>query len=147
MYQLPEELVQETGDSLVYCPKRVLVSKEFTFDAAHHLFAYDGKCQSLHGHTYRLQVAITGFLDERGLSIDFGDLKSIYQKHLEPLLDHRYLNEKLPYMNPTAENMVYWIYKVVETYLPKNEQKFEMAFVRLFETPTAYAEFRKEWDA
>ncbi|MDF2684650.1 MAG: queD, partial [Brevibacillus sp.] len=37
---------------LRYHNKRVLVSKEFTFDAAHHLHAYEGKCKNLHGHTY-----------------------------------------------------------------------------------------------
>ena len=61
----PKEIKQETGESLVYNPHRTLVSKEFTFDAAHHLFHYEGKCKSLHGHTYHLQIAVSGFLDER----------------------------------------------------------------------------------
>ena len=46
-------------------------------------------------------------LDERGMTYDFGDIKAIYKNYLEPHLDHRYLNETLPYMNTTAENMVY----------------------------------------
>ena len=41
----PKEIKQETGESLVYNPHRTLVSKEFTFDAAHHLFHYEGKMQ------------------------------------------------------------------------------------------------------
>ena len=37
-----------------------------------------------------------GFLDERGMTYDFGDIKAIYKNYLEPHLDHRYLNETLP---------------------------------------------------
>lgn len=145
MFLAPKEIKEPTGQCLVYCPRRVQVSKEFTFDAAHHLFNYEGKCKSLHGHTYRLQIAVSGFLDDRGMAIDFGDLKTIYKEHLEPRLDHRYLNETLPYMNTTAENMVYWIYQEVALHLPK-ERGLQVESVRLYETPTSYAEFRKEWD-
>ncbi|MFC3931565.1 6-carboxytetrahydropterin synthase QueD [Streptococcus dentapri] len=145
MFLSPKEIKTETGQSLLYCPHRIQVSKEFTFDAAHHLFQYDGKCKSLHGHTYRLEIAVSGFLDQRGLTYDFGELKAIYQSQLEPKLDHRYLNESLPYMNTTAENLVYWIYKTVEAALP-NERQIQMEHVRLYETPTSYAEFRREWD-
>ena len=93
MFFAPKEIKKETGESLVYNPHRTMVSKEFTFDAAHHLFNYEGKCKSLHGHTYHLQIAVSGYLDERGMTYDFGDLKRIYKDHLEPQLDHRYLNE------------------------------------------------------
>ena len=44
MFFAPKEIKQETGESLVYNPHGPLVSKEFTFDAAHHLFHYEGKC-------------------------------------------------------------------------------------------------------
>ncbi|WP_431769891.1 6-carboxytetrahydropterin synthase QueD [Streptococcus gallolyticus] len=145
MFEIPKELKVPTGESLVYCPRRVMVSKEFTFDAAHHLFNYDGKCKALHGHTYRLQIAVSGLLDDRGMAVDFGDLKQIYKKHLEPSLDHRYLNESLPYMNTTAENMVYWIFKQVAQHLPK-EREIRVEYVRLYETPTSFAEFRREWE-
>ena len=115
----PKEIKQETGESLVYNPHRTLVSKEFTFDAAHHLFHYEGKCKSLHGHTYHLQIAVSGFLDERGMTYDFGRHQSNLQELLRsPTLDHRYLNETLPYMNTTAENMVYWIFQTMNQELP-----------------------------
>lgn len=79
------------------------------------------------------------------MTYDFRELKRIYQEYLEPKLDHRYLNESLPYMNTTAENMVYWIYKTVEKALT-DERGLQMEHVRLYETPSAYAEFRREWD-
>ncbi|MGG0657537.1 6-carboxytetrahydropterin synthase QueD [Rummeliibacillus pycnus] len=134
-------------NQLKYHAKRVLVSKEFTFDAAHHLHCYDGKCKNLHGHTYRVIFGISGYTDERGLMIDFGDIKTIWKEKIEIHLDHRYINETLPLMNTTAENMVVWIYeKMAEALLEEHSQKeVRVEFVRLYETPTSYAEARREW--
>ncbi len=96
---------------LKYHHKRVLVSKEFTFDASHHLHAYEGKCKNLHGHTYKVIFGISGFVNDIGIVIDFGDIKKIWKNEIEIHLDHRYLNETLPKMNTTAENMVVWLYE------------------------------------
>lgn len=131
---------------LNYTKKRVLVSKEFTFDAAHHLHDYEGKCKNLHGHTYKVIFGLSGYTDSRGLMIDFGDLKEIWKNEIEIHLDHRYLNETLPPMNTTAENMVVWIYeKMAEALSLKDYQGARVEFVRLYETPTSYAEARREW--
>ncbi|WP_191273773.1 6-carboxytetrahydropterin synthase QueD [Neobacillus kokaensis] len=133
---------------LKYHSKRVLVSKEFTFDAAHHLHCYDGKCKNLHGHTYKVIFGISGFVDDRGLMMDFGDIKDIWKNKIEIYLDHRYLNETLPPMNTTAENMVVWIYEKMAEALKAADEQYAGArveFVRLFETPTSYAEARREW--
>ena len=137
-------------DQLKYHTRRVLVSKEFTFDAAHHLHCYEGKCKNLHGHTYRVIFGLSGFVDERGLMMDFGDIKEIWKNEIEIFLDHKYLNETLPPMNTTAENMVVWIYeKMAEALLQEERQQqysgARVEFVRLFETPTSYAEARREW--
>jgi 6-pyruvoyltetrahydropterin/6-carboxytetrahydropterin synthase len=137
-------------NQLKYHSKRVLVSKEFTFDAAHHLHCYDGKCMNLHGHTYKVIFGISGMVDDRGLMIDFGDIKDIWKNEIEIFLDHRYINETLPLMNTTAENMVVWIYEKMKESLSKEErlQLYKGArveFVRLYETPTSYAEARREW--
>ena len=135
---------------LKYHHKRVLVSKEFTFDASHHLHCYEGKCKNLHGHTYRVIFGISGFVDERGLMIDFGDIKEIWKNEIEIFLDHQYLNETLPAMNTTAENMVVWIYEKMKEALTTEERMNQyygarVEFVRLFETPTSFAEARREW--
>ncbi|MCP9278286.1 6-carboxytetrahydropterin synthase QueD [Bacillus wiedmannii] len=135
---------------LKYHNKRVMVSKEFTFDAAHHLHCYEGKCKNLHGHTYKVVFGISGYVNEIGLAIDFGDIKEIWKNEIEIYLDHRYLNETLPAMNTTAENMVVWIYEKMAEALLKDNRANEykgarVEFVRLFETPTSYAEVRQEW--
>lgn len=106
-------------EQLKYHNKRVMVSKEFTFDAAHHLHCYEGKCKNLHGHTYKVVFGISGYVNEIGLAIDFGDIKEIWKNEIEIYLDHRYLNETLPSMNTTAENMVVWIYEKMEEALKK----------------------------
>lgn len=137
-------------NQLKYHTKRVLVSKEFTFDAAHHLHCYDGKCMNLHGHTYKVVFGISGMVDDRGLMIDFGDIKDIWKNEIEIFLDHQYINETLPPMNTTAENIVVWIYEKMKESLSREDranqyQQARVEFVRLYETPTSYAEARREW--
>ncbi|KIL38239.1 6-pyruvoyl tetrahydrobiopterin synthase [Gordoniibacillus kamchatkensis] len=144
-YEIPSQ-VQILGQhihehQLKYHNKTVLVSKEFTFDSAHHLHNYEGKCKSLHGHTYKLQVVMSGKVDARGLAIDFADIKRIAKERVIDKLDHRYLNEVLPPMNTTAENMVVWMYEQIHEALV--EEKLHPAVrleeIRLWETPTSYA--------
>ncbi|MCM3785251.1 6-carboxytetrahydropterin synthase QueD [Neobacillus mesonae] len=137
-------------EQLRYHRKRVLVSKEFTFDAAHHLHCYEGKCKNLHGHTYKVVFGISGIPGETGLTVDFGDVKEIWKNQIEGHLDHQYLNETLPAMNTTAENMVVWIYEQMEAALQSEPYQSQIEggrteFVRLYETPTSYAEVRREW--
>jgi len=122
---------------------KITVVKEFTFDAAHHLPGYDGPCKNTHGHHYILQVGIEGEPDYfTGMVEDFSWLKQIITKNIIDKLDHKYLNElDIPFFPaeiPTAENMVRWIVKVLYNYWPT------LSFVRLYETPTSYAEWRAE---
>ncbi|GGE32025.1 6-carboxytetrahydropterin synthase QueD [Pullulanibacillus camelliae] len=135
-------------EELKYHHKRVMVSKTFTFDASHHLHCYEGKCKNLHGHTYQVILAVSGYLNEIGLVIDFSELKAIWKSKIEVYLDHRYLNETLPNMNTTAENMVVWIYEELQKALEAregNSQGLRVESVRLYETPTSFAEVRREW--
>ena len=83
-----------------------------------------------------------------GFAIDFGDIKEIWKNQIEIYLDHRYLNETLPEMTTTAENMVVWIYEKMAEALTKDNvtnKGARVEFVRLFETPTSYADVRREW--
>ncbi|WP_040980985.1 6-carboxytetrahydropterin synthase QueD [Oceanobacillus jeddahense] len=134
-----------TREQLAYHQKRVMVSKEFSFDAAHHLHCYEGKCKNLHGHTYQVVFGISGFVDEIGIVIDFSDIKKIWKDKIEVFLDHRYLNETLPKMNTTAENMVVWIFEQMEAAIQELPNQCRVEFVRLFETSTSFAEARREW--
>ncbi len=135
-------------NELKYHHKRVGISKEFTFDAAHHLHCYDGKCKNLHGHTYKLVIMISGYVDEVGISVDFGDVKRIYNEVIKSKLDHRYLNEVLPNMNTTAENMIVWIWEQIDKKLDEEGLKkigHRLEELVLYETPTSYATMKREW--
>ncbi len=88
------------------------VTKEFTFDAAHYLTKYYGKCEHLHGHTYKLQVTLGGQVQANGLLIDFVILKRIVKKHVLDFLDHKNLNDIFD--NPTSEHIAKWIWDKLE---------------------------------
>ena len=78
-----------------------------TFSAAHNLRHYRGRCERLHGHNYRLEVAVGGAeLNELGMLMDFSALSDLVERVVEGL-DHQYLNQVPPFdtINPTAENI------------------------------------------
>ena len=60
----------------------MLLRKEFIFDAAHNLVRYHGKCEALHGHTYRLAVVLEGTPDDEGMILDFCELSSIVKERV-----------------------------------------------------------------
>ena len=73
-----------------------------TFSAAHYLKEYKGKCEKVHGHTFRVEVAIRAReLDRTGLGYDFTEIKKTLAAALP---DHTLLNETFDF-NPTAENI------------------------------------------
>lgn len=84
------------------------VGREFYFDAAHFLPTYKGKCEHLHGHTYKLEVVVEGKVGKKGMFIDFNELKEIVHSNILKRLDHKNLNDILNL--PTAENIASWIF-------------------------------------
>lgn len=111
--------------------------KEFTFDAAHNLIDYKGKCEHLHGHTYRLQITVEGEKNETsGMVCDFGDLKTLVQTYVIEKLDHTYLNDTISLS--TAENLAEWIAQ--RLFLPLEERKLRLVRVVLWETPGSAVE-------
>jgi 6-pyruvoyltetrahydropterin/6-carboxytetrahydropterin synthase len=129
--------------------KQVTVTKIFTFDSAHRLDDYIGKCANLHGHTYKLEVSIKGRTDHRGIVVDFGDIKNIVNEQIIAKYDHRFLNDLMDF-NTTAENMVVHFFAIIDNYLEQldNPTPVQLVRVRLWETPTCYAEItREDYDA
>ena len=122
---------------------RISVCKRFEFDAAHHLPEYDGKCKNVHGHHYLLDVEITGPVQmehsQKGMILDFGYLKTIVNKFIIDQFDHTDLNVTFPHY-PTAEIMVRWI--AAELDMRLQDIGIKLVRVRLYETPTAYAEWK-----
>ncbi|MBR4196578.1 MAG: 6-carboxytetrahydropterin synthase QueD [Synergistaceae bacterium] len=90
----------------------MLLAKDFTFDAAHNLVNYHGKCERLHGHTYKLRVVVEGTPDSEGMIIDFIELKAIVKEKILSRLDHSYINDIIT--QPSAENIAVWIWAELE---------------------------------
>lgn len=90
----------------------------------------------MHGHTYLLEVSVTGKINNKtGMIIDFGVLKKVVNDLIIEKLDHRYLNDIID--NPTAENIVRWIWNIL--YKTLKEQDAELFMLKLWETPTSSA--------
>lgn len=113
----------------------MIVATEFDFDAAHNLPNYAGKCERLHGHTYRLRVLCEAPVDpSTGLAIDFAELKRVVKGKVIDVLDHTYLNETIPI--PSAENIAVWIWeRIAHAGLPLVE-------LWVFETPGCFVIYR-----
>lgn len=119
---------------------RVELTKEFTFEAAHRLphLPPEHKCARLHGHSYRVEIAVEGPVDPHlGWYIDY----AVLQKAMDPLLeqlDHRYLNEVEGLSNPTAEILTRWLWVRLKGPLPG------LSAVTVHETCTSRCTYRGE---
>lgn len=114
---------------------------ESKFSAAHQLRGYKGKCEKLHGHNWRVTVAVTAErLDEQGLAIDFHELKSFLREVLDQL-EHTFLNEIFPFtqINPSSENLAKWIYDNMAKKI--DDGNVEVASVTVWESDTASASY------
>ncbi len=119
------------------------VTIEETFAAGHALRNYRGKCENVHGHNYRCEVALEGErLDSIGLLVDFVELKRVVHEVLDRM-DHQWLNDFPPFdkINPSAENMAKYIFDEVGAGM-KSKDGVRVAFVKLWETDTSSATYR-----
>ena len=119
------------------------VTKKFDFCYGHHLPGHKGKCKFQHGHNSVLEVELIStnitsqLCDYDGMIIDFGDMKRLVNKTVIDKLDHQYLNDLIE--TPTAENLVKWVVQELE-----NVFGYSLQRVRIYETPTSYAEWRSD---
>jgi 6-pyruvoyltetrahydropterin/6-carboxytetrahydropterin synthase len=112
----------------------VRITKTFGFEAAHRLLDYQGKCERLHGHSYKLAVTVDAPVRPDGIAFDFTDLKRIVAERVVDALDHRYLNDYVP--KSTAEHVVVWIWERLKD-LPLDE-------ITLWETASSSVTYRGE---
>lgn len=118
------------------------IYKEFSFEAAHRLpnVPEGHKCGRLHGHSFKVQLHLSGALGEKsGWIMDFGDLKQAFKPLFEQL-DHHYLNEIDGLENPTSENLARWIWRQLRPNLP------ELSAVLVKETASTGSLYRGEDD-
>lgn len=120
------------------------VSVEESFAAAHNLRNYQGRCEDLHGHNFKVRVTLSGGeLDASGLLYDFVHLKQVVQSVIRSL-DHRYLNELAPFdkINPSAENIARYIHDEAARQLPRSVNGAAIASITVWETDSAAATYR-----
>ncbi|MBI5969849.1 MAG: 6-carboxytetrahydropterin synthase QueD [Deltaproteobacteria bacterium] len=116
---------------------------EASFSAAHNLRGYEGACENLHGHNWRVEAAVASDkLDGFGMALDFRKLKAALKGILDGL-DHKYINEVPPFdkENPTAENISRFIY--VELSKTAKGLGVKVARVRVWESDNASAVYRE----
>ncbi|MDH5394905.1 MAG: 6-carboxytetrahydropterin synthase QueD [Gammaproteobacteria bacterium] len=107
------------------------------FAAAHYLREYEGVCNRLHGHNWKVEVQVTATkLDDVGMGMDFKVIKDA-TRELIGKLDHRNLNDIPPFdkVNPTAENISAYLYKELSSEL--NADGIKVSNVTLWETDRA----------
>ncbi len=142
---------------------RIRLTKHFSFEAAHALHNYDGKCSRLHGHSYQLFVTVIGepvsapSSPKLGMVMDFGLLKRIVNEEIIDKYDHSVvLNEQscfhgdgsqmfsnvivVPFQ-PTCENMLLHFASKIQPRLPEG---VSLSQLKLYETNDSYAEWYAE---
>lgn len=136
----------------------ISIGTEVTFEAGHFLPHYDGDCSRQHGHSYTLQVNVKDILgkveynnsgaqyinpkqkSEISLSGMVMDLKALRAeiKEVISVLDHENLNTIID--NPTAENILVWIYRKLSGIL-QNRYGVIITHMKLWETANNYVEY------
>jgi len=115
----------------------VTLVHEFRFEAAHRLpkVPPGHKCARLHGHSFRVELAVAGPVDPgTGWFIDYQLLYDAWTP-LDSLLDHNYLNELPGLENPTSELLAAWVWERIKPALPS------LVRVTVFETCEARCEY------
>ncbi len=144
---------------------KIRITKKFDFEMAHALWNYDGACRNIHGHSYKLYVTVRGkpVYDNRnvknGMVMDFGVLKEIVNRIIVKRYDHCVVvsNEaphdflknvdqmfdkyELTPFQPTSENLLLLFVEILNKEIPED---IELVKIKLYETETSFAEWRKE---
>lgn len=120
---------------------KATLCKRFTFDAAHCLpkLGPDHKCARLHGHTYEVEIVITGDVGDNGFVIDYDDIAKAWAP-IHRDLDHRYLNEIPGLETPSTEVLCHWIWDNLVTQIRYFSPSAYLGKVRVYESSTTYCE-------
>ncbi|HXZ66490.1 MAG TPA: 6-carboxytetrahydropterin synthase [Streptosporangiaceae bacterium] len=135
---------------MVATPMLVQVGRRESFSAAHRLFdpglsdgenqRLFGKCVSLHGHNYVLEVTVAGGIDPAsGYVVDLKQLSDIMCRRVIQDVDHRNLNTDVPWLSgliPTTENLALTFWERLLPDLPSGL----LRNVRVWETDKNWAE-------
>lgn len=119
-----------------------LLNVKASYDSAHFLRNYKGRCENLHGHHYVVEAGLAfDDVGEGGMAFDFTDAK----RHLRAIageLDHHNINDLEPFttLEPSAENQARWIFQQMQARLGA-EMAENLVYVRVWETPNQWAQY------
>ena len=123
-----------------------ILHTKFTFDAAHYIDGYDGKCSRMHGHTYKVHIQAKShklnpskYLESPDMVCDFKELKWAAADGKKGGLDHTVLNETIP-VPTTAERIAEYIHKETSSRIP-DEIKLK---VTVWETETSWVQYTED---
>jgi 6-pyruvoyltetrahydropterin/6-carboxytetrahydropterin synthase len=136
----------------------VYITKQVHFCAAHKLYNPDwseeeneavfGPCanKNWHGHNFDLFVTIKGAPEpDTGFVMNFKDLKKLIEEHVLEHVDHKNLNLDVPFMKnklTSCENLVIEFWKILEPLISNGSKgNASLHALKLYETPTSYAEY------
>lgn len=112
-----------------------------SFAAAHNLLHYQGDCENLHGHNWKVEVTVaTETLDKAGLGIDFKILKK-HTREIMNYLDHKYLNDLDAFkdISPSSEQIARFVFERLVDDLKQYEVRVEK--ITVWESDNAYASY------
>ncbi len=131
-----------------------------SFDSAHFLKGYEGKCSNIHGHRWTVEVTVAAKDvategQTRGMIVDFKTLKddlntltdeldhkliveegSLKERTMEALLEEEFAIVEVPF-RPTAENLAQYFYDEME------EKEYQVVLVKVYETPNNCAGYSR----
>lgn len=128
------------------------LTTEHSFDSAHFLAGYDGKCGNLHGHRWRVLLTVQSETlredrQQKGMCVDFAELKkdlrteldaldhvliieqgSLRENTMKALQEEKFQVVEMPF-RPTAENFARYFYELFTL------KGYPVAKVEVYETP------------
>ena len=149
----------------------MLISSKLEFDAGHRIPSHNSHCRHLHGHRYTIEITLSGNIitDEgmanQGMVMDYSEVKRIAKDVLVNKWDHAFLvysgdiqvlqflqsikDHKTVILDkpPTAENLALTAFNILDSaYIDNYENNLILERVRLYETPTCWADAIREKD-
>lgn len=116
-----------------YFNHKIIINKHYEFTCDNRIFFSNTKFKDLKNHHYTFKIEVLSPINELGLATDFHEIDKIYNTHIAVKLNNCLINETLPDMNTTAENIAYWISEQFNAHLPETD---ELVKVTLYETAT-----------
>lgn len=138
----------------------IRITREFSFEGAHALKGYDGKCRHIHGHSYKLFVTYIGQTSQirnhpkSGMVIDFSEIKKIINELIIDPFDHalilrddsplgeeiqnEYCNVKIVPFQPTCENLADYFAGIL---IEREPEGLKLFSIKLHETANSFVEW------